>query len=117
MKELEKKLEILEYHIQLLLEMSDQTKFPFYQLIIRSRLTKEEVQHIYKLCEKLTEEYKEQKAQGLLYYTDLLTLFAGQLSEKLDVNETIEAMYNQGLYKPLMTEFKRLISHFPHARK
>lgn len=117
MKELEKKLERLEFQIQLLLEMTDQTKFPFYHLIIQNGLSKEEVQQIYQLCENLTEEYNEQKAQGLLNFTDLLTLFAGQLNPKLDVNKTIEAMYNQGLFKPLMTEFKHLISHSSRFRK
>lgn len=110
MKEFENKIETLEYYIKLLLQMTEKAKYPFYHLVIQNGLTKKEVEQILQMCEELSQEHREQKAQGLLYFTDLLTLFAGQLNPKLDVNETIEAMYEQGLFKEMMKDFKHLIS-------
>ncbi|MFP9048817.1 DUF1878 family protein, partial [Enterococcus faecalis] len=42
----------------------------------------------------------------------LLALFAGQLNEKLDVHETIFALYEQGLYQELMEVFIDIMKHF-----
>lgn len=111
MNELEKRLEKLEYHMKLLLKAADRQKYPFDFLIVQNGLGQNEVKEIMSLCTELEKMHKEQKAQGLLYYTDLLTLFAGQLNEKLDVKETIEAMRSQGLFIDLMKDFKRLLSH------
>lgn len=111
MSDLEKRVEILEYHMQLLLNMSNRNQYPFDFMIVAKGLSKQEVNELMNLCQELDRQYKEQKAQGLLYYTDLLTLFAGQLNEKLDVNETIDAMLKQGMFKELMADFKRLRAH------
>ncbi|WP_243385835.1 DUF1878 family protein [Bacillus kexueae] len=111
MNELEKRVENLEYHLRLLLKMSNAQKFPFDYLVVTKGLSEEEVNQLMNLCRKLELQHEEQKAQGLLYYTDLLTLFAGQLNEKLDINETIDAMLQQGLFPQLMSDFKRLRAH------
>ncbi|WP_411828266.1 DUF1878 family protein [Metabacillus niabensis] len=42
-------------------------------------------------------------------YTDLLTQFANQLNDKLNANETIQAMSKQGMYPLLMKEFISLL--------
>ncbi|MDQ0232311.1 YhaI family protein [Metabacillus malikii] len=110
MESLETRLATLEYYQQLLLEMIDSDKCPFYRLVMERGLTKSEVEGVYRLCDELNEEYEQQKAQGLVIYTDLLTQFAGLLNEKLNVNETVYAMIKQGIYEPLMNEFKHLIS-------
>ncbi|MGG0857156.1 DUF1878 family protein [Metabacillus fastidiosus] len=109
LKDLEKRLEQLEYNQMLLLEMVNPEKYPFNMLIIRECISKQEVQELHKLCEKLTEMYEEQKAQGLVIFTELLTLFAGQLNYKLDVVETVQALYRQNLYKALMKTFLDII--------
>ncbi|WP_243291460.1 DUF1878 family protein [Bacillus sp. FJAT-47783] len=111
MNEFEIRLEKLEYHMQLLLKIANKQKYPFDFLVVQNGLSRNEVDEIMSLCTELEQKHKEQKAQGLLYYTDILTLFVGQLNEKLEVNETIDAMLNQGLFIDLMKDFKRLLSH------
>ena len=105
MNSLEKRLETLEYYQTLLLQMIEPNQFPFYRLVIEKRLTREEIEELYSLCNDLSLLHEEQKAQGLVIFTDLLTQFAGQLNGKLEIDETIHAMSNQGLYNSLMKDF------------
>lgn len=109
MESLEKRLETLEYYQTLLLQMIESTHFPFYRLVMERGLNKGEIEDIYKLCNELSFEHEEQKAQGLVIYTDLLTQFAGQLNSKLDIVETVQAMSKQGLYSSLMKDFLALM--------
>jgi hypothetical protein len=109
MDSLEKRLETLEYYQTLLLQMIESTHFPFYRLVMERGLNKGEIEDIYRLCNELSFEHEEQKAQGLVIYTDLLTQFAGQLNSKLDIVETVQAMSKQGLYSSLMKDFLALM--------
>lgn len=109
MESLEKRLETLEYYQTLLLQMIESTHFPFYRLVMERGLNKGEIEDIYRLCNELSFEHEEQKAQGLVIYTDLLTQFAGQLNSKLDIVETVQAMSKQGLYSSLMKDFLALM--------
>jgi hypothetical protein len=110
MDTLEERIARLEYHQSLLLEMIDETKKPFYQLIIKANLTKEEADEVINLCKNLSEEYKKQKAEGLIVFTPLLTQFAGMLHPKLPLEQTIDALLRQNMFVPLMKEFKKIIS-------
>jgi hypothetical protein len=105
MNSLEKRLETLEYYQTLLLQMIEPNRFPFYRLIMERGLTKEEIEELYRICDELSFLHEEQKAQGLVIFTDLLTQFAGQLNEKLTIDETVQAMSDQGIYSPLMKDF------------
>ncbi|MGM7719329.1 DUF1878 family protein [Metabacillus sp. Hm71] len=109
MDSLEKRLETLEYYQTLLLQMIEPNRFPFYRLVMEKGLTRDEIEELYKICDELAFLHEEQKAQGLVIFTDLLTQFAGQLNEKLEIGETIQAMAKQGLYRSLMKEFLALI--------
>ncbi|MGM0876263.1 MAG: DUF1878 family protein [Bacillota bacterium] len=109
MDSLEKRLETLEYYQTLLLQMIESTPFPFYRLVMERGLNKGEIEDIYRLCNELSFLHEEQKAQGLVIYTDLLTQFAGQLNSKLDIVETVQAMSKQGLYSSLMKDFLALM--------
>lgn len=106
---IEERLERLEYYQALLLQMVDTTRFPFYQLVMEKGLSKSEIEEIYQLLYELEAIHEEQKTQGLVIFTDLLTQFAGQLNAKLDVNETILALHRQKLYPILMSELVELI--------
>lgn len=105
MNSLEKRLETLEYYQTLLLKMIEPNHFPFYRLVMEKRLTREEIEELYSLCNDLSLLHEEQKAQGLVIFTNLLTQFAGQLNAKLEIDETVHAMANQGLYSSLMKDF------------
>jgi hypothetical protein len=109
MNSLEKRLETLEYYQTLLLQMIEPNRFPFYRLVMEKRLTREEIEELYSLCNDLSFLHEEQKAQGLVIFTNLLTQFAGQLNAKLEIDETVYAMSNQGLYSSLMKDFLFII--------
>ncbi|MGE6630855.1 YhaI family protein [Bacillus sp. NPDC077027] len=109
---IEERMRQLEYQMELLLETTDMSRYPYYALLIRQRVTKDEAEVIARICAELTEEMDKQKAQGYVMFDDLLALFAGQLIEKLDVHETIFALHDQGLYGPLMNEFIKIIKQF-----
>lgn len=108
MASIEERLEKLEYYQSLLMEMVDYDKKPFYALVIKANLTKAEVEEIFRLCELLSKKYKKQKAEGLVVFTPLLTEFAGMLTPKLDVEQTIEMMIKQNMFIPLMNQLKEI---------
>ena len=103
------KIKMLEYHQSLLLKMNQSTKETFYKLIIEKSLTEEEVRQFYKSCEKMSIVYEEQKAEGFVYYHPLFQKFIQDLHPKLTIQEVVPACLTQGLYVPLMTEFKKYL--------
>jgi hypothetical protein len=103
--ELLKRIERLEYHQQLLIQLVDHTKKTFTKLIIQKNLGPEEVEEFHRLCEYLNKKMKEQKAEGFLYFHPLLKEFSEKVNKKLDVHETIECCLNEGLHLELMREF------------
>ena len=109
MNSIEKRLETLEYYQSLLLKIVEPAKFPFYHLVMSKGLSKEEIEEVLMICEELSRLHEEQKAQGLVIFTDLLTRFAGQLNPKLDLYETIQALHRQNLYSSLMDDFVDLM--------
>jgi hypothetical protein len=109
MDPMEERLRRLEFYQSLLIEMVDVDKYPFYKLVMQLNLTEEEVHQVFSLCEELSIKYQEQKAEGFIIFNPLLTQFAGMLPPKLDVEETIHALYKQGLYMPLMEEFQHIL--------
>ncbi|MBS2771733.1 YhaI family protein [Anoxybacillus rupiensis] len=112
---MEKRMAKLEYHRSLLLQMVDESKNPFYSLVITADLAKEEVEEVLSLCEELNKEYEKQKAEGLTIFTPLLLHFAGMLHPRLPLEKTIDALLKQRLFVPLMQEFKKLIETIPSS--
>jgi len=104
------KLKMLEYHQSLLLKMNISTSEAFYKLIIEKSLSEEEVNQLYRKCEQLSIDYEEQKAEGFVYFHPLFQKFIQVLPPKLTVEEVIFACLKQGLYVPLMTEFKKYLN-------
>ncbi|MRX71461.1 DUF1878 family protein [Bacillus lacus] len=111
MRSLEKRLEKLEFYFKLAIEMGNRDAYPFYGLIMDRELGEGDVQRVTALCDELSELLQKQKAQGLVLHENLLTQFAGQLTTKLPVNDTIHALYKQGLYTELMKEFIVILQH------
>ncbi|OOE06358.1 hypothetical protein BO219_00815 [Anoxybacillus kestanbolensis] len=106
---IEHRIEKLEYYCSLMLDMIAPEKKPFYALVIRYGLTKKEVEDTLRLCEQLTEQYKQQKEEGFVIFTSLFTEFASALHPNLPLAETIDALQKQQLFVPLMNEFQRLL--------
>ncbi|HHW39295.1 MAG TPA: DUF1878 family protein [Bacillales bacterium] len=107
MGEVEKRLKKIEYHQQLLLEMIQTQNFPAYRLIVKSDLSEEEVEEVFRLCEELSLQYEQQKEEGFVYFIPLLTQFIDLLNQKLDPEETIHAFLGQNIYVPLMEILKK----------
>ncbi len=103
------KLNKLEYHQSLLLKMTQSSKEALYKLIIEKSLSEDEVERFYNSCEKMSKVFEEQKAEGFVYFHPLYEKFIADLHPKLSVEEVILACLKQGLYVPLMTEFKKYL--------
>ncbi|WP_394233256.1 DUF1878 family protein [Niallia oryzisoli] len=100
----------LEFHQSLLLEMNQTTKFAFYKLIIEKGIGEREVQKLYNLCDELSKELKEQKAEGFLNFHPLFNKFSMKLQTcGLHAEDVIAACITQELYLPLMTELKKYL--------
>lgn len=109
MESMEKRLERIEFYQQLIFEMIELEKYPFYKLIIEKKLTRGEVDGIYELCEELLCKYKEQKEAGFVNFQSLLVQFVGMLNPKLQPEIVIGALYEQGFYQDLMHQLKIII--------
>ncbi|MBD1380711.1 DUF1878 family protein [Metabacillus arenae] len=110
MDKLEGKLHKLEFYISLLLQMVDDTKYPFFKLVIENQLSEEEVTEVIELCKQTEIDFYVQKEQGWVIYEDLLAQFVGQLNSKLPVNQVIKSLYDQEMYSELMGEFLSIIA-------
>lgn len=99
---LEQKISSLKFHQRLLLKMVKKEGNEFFSLIIEKKLSEMEVQDFYNLCETLSNEYKEQKADKFVFFFPLFKKFKEELHPKLDPKETISACLKQHLYPELM---------------
>lgn len=66
-----KRLEQAEYYVELLFQMIDEDKCPFYSLIIKNKARKKDIERILNLCEQLNEQYIVEKQEGLLLFDAL----------------------------------------------
>ncbi|WP_250886717.1 DUF1878 family protein [Bacillus sp. SM2101] len=103
------RIEKIEYYQTLLLKMVEEDHMPFYQMVIKEQLSKEDVDEILSICEKLSIKLEEQKAEGLLVFTPLLIEFSKTIQFKMNVKDTVTAMLKQQMYTPLMEEFMKLL--------
>ncbi|KAA0547525.1 DUF1878 family protein [Bacillus sp. BGMRC 2118] len=113
---IEKRLERLEYYQKLMMDFVEHDKWPFHQLIMVRQLTEHEVNELFQLCESLTSEYKQQKAEGFISFTPLLHTFKQYLNPKLSSLEVITAMEQEKLFLPLMHVLKNAIMEEPKRR-
>lgn len=103
------KITKLEYHQKLLLKMINNPKQPFYMLVIEKSLGEEDVDAFFDLCDRLSKELKEQKAEGFVYYHPLFYKFKIGLHPNLQAEEVIASCLDQRLFSPLMEEFSKYI--------
>ena len=96
------RLEKLEYQQKLLLSMMPKMGYEFDKLIIQKNLSEKEAKEFYKLCEKLSKDLEEQKAEGFVFYVPLFKEFKESLHPALDPVQVIKACLNQKLFLELM---------------
>ncbi|MBP3040449.1 DUF1878 family protein [Bacillaceae bacterium Marseille-Q3522] len=96
------KMNRLEYHQSLLLEMIPYSSCPFYRLIIENSLSKNEVEEFHQLCQMLSELLEVQRSEGFVYFKPLYKEFSEKLNKRLPADEVIHACLKQKLYVQLM---------------
>lgn len=106
---IEERLNKIEYHQRLLLEMMEKNKYPFYELIIQKGLSEQEVTQLYRECLTLEKMFEEQREMGFVLHTDLIAHFLDVLPTVLTPKETVESLYKQLLFKPLMEHFMQAL--------
>lgn len=109
MEVLEDRLAKIEYHMQLLMKHIDVESYPFDILVIKRGISKEEVEELFDICEKLNIELEKQKADGFVTFSPLLTKWNASIPEKFPKEETIFALYKQNIYRDLTKELLHLI--------
>jgi len=110
MENFDERLKRMEYYQSLLLQMSQKEGFAFYHLIIENQLTEEEVAMFLELCDSLSNEYEELKAEKFVFFSPLFIKFKESLNPKLEPKEVILACIDQNLFPDLMQTLKKNIS-------
>jgi len=106
-KELLERIHLLEYHQSLMLQMLSASHHDFFKVVIAKKLTQKQVDAFFALCEEMSNQLEEQKAEGFVYFHPLFRKFQSELPQNLQTQEVIKACLNQGLFLPLMNEFKK----------
>lgn len=101
-----KKLKLIQYHQMLIVSMLEKSKDEFNKLVIKHGLMEEEVNEFFQLCERLSIDLEEQKAEGFVNFHPLYQQFSDSLNSKLPVNEVIIACISQNLFLPLMKKLE-----------
>lgn len=109
MEKMLKKIAKLEYHQSLLLQMLENSEKDFYKLVIKHSLSEEDVNQLYQLCDQLTIELEEQKAEGFVNFQSLYDFFKQSLHPRLNEVEVIKSCLSQNLFVDLMNELKKYI--------
>lgn len=107
MDELEKRIDKLEYHQQLILRMIGDTEMQLYYLIINKNLSRKETEELLNLCDNLSKEVEKQKAEGYVTFNPLLIELKSKLISSISPGELIQACLKQGIYVSLMKELQK----------
>ncbi len=109
--ELVEKLNLLEYHQKLLIKMLSETEQSFYKLVVEKSLKEKDVAALFSLCDKLSIDLKDQKAEGFVHFNPLFEKFETSLHPNLQAEEVIRSCLKQRLFMPLMEELSRCVSN------
>ena len=107
MDELERRIERLEYHQQLLLRMIGHEEMQLYYLIVDKNLSRKETEELLNICDNLNKEVEKQKAEGYVTFNPLLIELKSKLIPSISPTELIQACLKQGVYVSLMKELKK----------
>ncbi|MFB6465228.1 DUF1878 family protein [Cytobacillus sp. Hz8] len=108
-KELMEKMNRIEYHQSLIIEMISSSRDEFYKLVIHHSLNKQDVDTFYQNCTKLSIKLEEQKAEGFVHFQPLFAEFVSLLTPGLQAKEVISACIRQQLFVPLMVELEKYL--------
>jgi hypothetical protein len=103
------RINLLEYHQKLFLELLTNPKLDLYKLVIEKGITEQQVKHILTICDELSNRMLEQKAEGFVYFYPLFNEFSSSLPMNLLPEEVVTACISQHIFEPLMLEFVKYI--------
>ncbi|MBS2968254.1 DUF1878 family protein [Metabacillus sp. KIGAM252] len=112
MDSFEERLNRMEFQIRLLASLITKDEHPYMYMIIEKQLSEKEHQQVMELCGRLEQLHQKQKAQGFVHFEGLLTLFVQELNENLEVKETAQALFKQGLFPQLMSDFLVMLDDY-----
>ncbi|TGB05298.1 DUF1878 family protein [Halobacillus salinus] len=99
--------QLSHFHLRLVMKIEEFSRYPFTRLVIDRHLNESEYNETMELLHILNERYTEEQEEGFVYYKPLLLHFAGMLCYKLPVEETMQALYEEGIYPELMEKLMR----------
>ncbi len=108
-KILMEKIQLLEFHQRLLLELIQHPNMDFYRLIVENGISKQEMEKFLSRCNEFNQKLAEQKAEGFVYFHPLFVEFVQALPLGLDINDVVKACLAQKLYEPLFQEFAKYL--------
>lgn len=103
------KIQLLEFHQQLLLELISNPNLEFYKLIVEKGISKHEMERFYRLCHELNNKMEEQKAEGFVTFHPLFTELSAAMPAGLKTNDVVRACLAQKIYEPLFKEFAKYL--------
>ena len=110
MDDLHKKIERMEYHLELLLKNVRVEDYPFDRIIMTERWDRAKVNKLLEVCEYMSKEMKNQKAEGFVTFPSLIKLFEETIPTNVPTEKVMEAMIQQNVYTPLMKELLHTIT-------
>ncbi|WP_019240383.1 MULTISPECIES: DUF1878 family protein [Bacillus] len=110
MENLLKRIEVLEYHQQLLIRMLKETNQPLYYFIIVNNLSRSETEHILEICEMMNKKFQKQKAEGYVTFYPLLQELQANISPSISIKDLVDACIKQEVYVLFMEEMKQLLN-------
>ncbi|XJZ28109.1 DUF1878 family protein [Bacillota bacterium Lsc_1132] len=108
-QDLMNRIHLLEYHQKLLVQIVTNPKLDFYKKVVEKGISEQEVKAFFKLCDRLSIQVEEQKAEGFLHFYPLFNEFTASLPANLRADEAVISCLNQNFYTDLMLEFKKYI--------
>lgn len=104
-QEIIQKMNTLEFHQKLLLEVINNHDMDFYKLVVENSIDEKDMNRVLTFCETLSKELEEQKAEGFVYFHPLYHRFLHCLPPQLEPRKVIRAFIKQKLFVSLMNEF------------
>lgn len=103
------KINKLEYQQKLFLKIIENEDHQFYKLVIENSLGEKDVDAFNRICEKMSKELEEQKAEGFVHFHPLFKEFIRHLHPRFQADKVVRACIKQRLFLPLMEEFRKYI--------
>ena len=107
MKDLNKELETLRYHQELLINVIRNRDAELDLLIVEKNLTREQGMTLLKTCEDMSNKMQIEKAEGYVHFRPLLQQLRNKINPNISLFDLIPSCLKQGLYTEFMKEMEK----------